>query len=295
VSKKTLTNLIILALVVAVAWGVSYYQRGVRAAAVMKDLAQADDYQAYKALRKVGGLGPAATAQAVTLLTAPEDYVRARACVLVGESGQPRYAAQVAPLLADKSPEVQMAAATALGHLAAPDTAASLVGVVQDTQRTTEVRTAAARSLALLASPQAVLPLSAVLQSPAEEKNSALRQALVVALGATPTPEAVQIVAAEVSPAVEKDATVRALAAAALGRSATEISDVPAITAAGKALIAAVQGPEEKDAEVRIAAAHSLGQLSLPAELSEKGHAALDQARTDDNYWVRQAAAGSLK
>ena len=110
-SKKTLTNLIVAVILIAVVWGVSVLQRNARAGALMQGLQQEDDYQAYKAMAKLSGLGPTAQARAVPLLSATEPYLRARAAILVGETGDRRHTAALQGLLQDQDPAVRQAAA----------------------------------------------------------------------------------------------------------------------------------------------------------------------------------------
>jgi HEAT repeat protein len=292
VSRKTLTNLIIVVVLIAVVWAVSVLQRSARAGALIQDLQQADDYQAYKAMRKVSGLGGSALARAVPLLSAAQPYVRARAALLVGETHDRRYAAAVEGLLQDKDASVRQAAATALGHLGAPDAVQRLTALLQDTQQPLEVRTAAARSLGLLGGPEAAAALIALLQAPPNPAEAALREAATVALGATNSREAVAELIARLQPGQEPDVVLRTLAAEALAHAVGPDSQQATLVA--DALIAALDVDREKATEVRIAAAHALGQVSLPPEMGDSARAALQEALNDPEYWVREAAKKAL-
>lgn len=293
-SRKTLTNLIIVVALIAVVWGVSTLQRNSRAVSLMKDIQAPDDYQAYKAMRKVSGLGASALARAVPLLGDAQPYVRARAATLVGETGQARYANALQGLLQDKDDSVREATATALGHLGAQAAAPALVTMVQDVKQPLEVRVAAVRSLARLASGEAAPALIALLQAPPDPKEAALRQAATMALGAMRTKEGTNELVSLLQPE-EKDVMVRTLAAEALAHAGPEQAEV---AVAGEALVYILTdkdplGKPAAPAEVRIAAAHSLGIMALPSEMKVAAEAALEEARNDDQYWVRQAAEGA--
>ena len=275
-SKKTLTNLIVAVILIAVVWGVSVLQRNARAGALMQGLQQEDDYQAYKAMAKLSGLGPTAQARAVPLLSRKEPYLRARAAILVGETGDRRYAKELRGLLQDQDPAVRQAAATALGHLGAEEAVQPLTALLQDAQQGLEVRTAAARSLGLLAAPEAAPALIAVLQAPEDPEEAALRQAATMALGSVGTKEGVAELIDRLVPGREKDPVVRTLAAEALARAKT--TDEQQIVEVGMALMAAMDEQLETVPEVRIAAAHALGIVSLPSGEREWAREALGEA-----------------
>lgn len=287
-SRKTLINLTIVVVLVGVVWGVSLLQRGARVGSLMRDLQQADDYQAYKAMRKISGLGGSASARAASLLSSPQPYVRARAALLVGDSGDRRHVAAVEALLRDPEASVRQAAATALGHLGAPEAAQPLLTLLQDAQQPLEVRTAAARSLGLIAAPEAAPALIALLQSPSNPAEVPLREAATVALGAIKSGPAVDALVARLDPAREPETVLRTLAAEALAHvTGPDKNQTERVTVA---LLQALDPQREKAAEVRIAAAHALGQLSLPSEQREAVRAALQEALNDPQYWVREAA-----
>jgi HEAT repeat protein len=294
VSKKTLTNLIIVVLVVGLVWGVSAWQRSGRATSLLADLQKPDDYEAYKAMRKLDGLGPAALARAVPLLSASEPYVRARAAILVGETGDARYAPAVQKLLTDQDDAVREAAVTALGHLGAPESVQPLVGLLQDAGQPPEVRVAAARSLGLLASPEAAAALIGLLRAPATPTQAALREAATTALGTLRTKEAADELLSLVGP-TEQDVVVRTLAAEALPHALAGAADEQ-VRVVDAALVGLVDdlGPDGKKlapSEVRVAAAHALGQMALPTDIADHIRELLRQAAAnDDEYWVRQAA-----
>ena len=289
-SRKTLSNIIIVVVLVAVVWGVSAVQRSARATILMKDLQAADDYLAYKAMRKANGLGATAQARALPLLSAGEPYVRARAAILVGETGQAKYAPAVQALLQDGDATVRVAAATALGHLGTQDAAPPLAVMAQETQQPLEVRTAAVRSLAMLASPQAAPTLIAILQASPDPKQAALRQAATIALGTMRTEEALGELTARLQPDQESDVVVRTLAAEALAHAAGNGEGQEDQVA--EALVGSLQ---DQASEVRIAAAHSLGVVALYPTVAEGVRAALQDARNDEEYWVRQAADEALR
>jgi HEAT repeat protein len=297
VSKKTLTNLLLVALLVGVVWGGSAVQRSARATSLLADLQKPDDYAAYQALRQLDSLGPSALARAAPLLSATEPYVRARAALLVGETGNVRYAPAVQALLPDKDDAVRQAAATALGHLGGPGAVPPLATLLQDAGQPPEVRTAAARSLGLLASPEAAPVLIALLQAPSDPRQAALREAATAALGTVPSPAAVDELISLV-PATEKDVTVRTLAVEALPHAVG--SDQAQQTLVAATLIGLMNGQDPAGKklappEVRVAAAHALGRMTLPANTADSVQQALRTAAgNDDEYWVRQAAKQAL-
>ncbi len=290
VNRKTLTNIIIVVVLVAVVWGVSALQRSARATGLTKDLQVQDDYQAYRAMRKMNGLGAAAQARAVPLLKAAEPYLRARAAILVGNTGNPRHAPAVLELLQDPDATVRAAAATALGRLGAGAAVQPLTALLQQATQPLEVRTAAARSLALLAAPEAAPVLIALLQAPSDPQEAALRQAATIALGTVKSKEAVEELTALLQPDREPDVVVRTLAAEALAHAAP--AEERQGMQVGEALIGAMR---DEASEVRIAAVHSLGMVALPAAMGERSRAALEEARNDDEYWVREAAEEALR
>jgi len=290
VSRKTLTNLIVIVVLAGVVWGISQAQRAGRAASLIKDLVQPDDYAAYRSLRKISGLGTSAAARALRLLTDPQPYVRARAAILVGETRNPRHAAQVLPLLQDPAAEVRVAAASALGSLGWTEAAAPLIALVEDEGQPLEVRTAATRSLALLAAPEAVPAMQKLLALPPDEQHAPLREAAIIALGACRTPEAIKELRDRLRPDRESSAAVRTLAAEGLARAAT-----PGSAEAGEVARALLDALHDEASEVRIAAAHSLGQVFPPQDQMATVNAALQEALGDSHYWVREAAEEALR
>lgn len=193
-------------------------------------------------------------------------------------------------LLRDKDAMVRAAAATALGHLGGRDSVAPLAGLAQDAQQPLEVRTAAVRSLALLGAPEAGPTLIAIFQTPAEPEQAALRQAATTALGTVGTEEALQELMRRLQPSQESDVVVRTLAAAALARAE---SGGPGQRE--QAVIALIEALRDEASEVRIAAVHSLTMIQPPASVAERARTALQDARSDDQYWVRQAAESALR
>lgn len=295
-SKRAITNLIIVVILGLGVWGISEWQRTVKASRLAEAIMQKDDYQAYRAMRSLTGLGRRATAPVVPRLQANQPYVRARAAILVGQSGNPKYAADVLGLLEDPEPQVRAAAAVAVGHLGAPQAVAPLIRLLQEADQPLEVRAAAARGLGLLSAPEAVPALAAALKLEPTDENAALRQAAIIALGNIHEPEAVTEIAAHLAAPDagvegETDPTVRALAAESLAQATKAGEDT--LAAATQALTQALA--QDQASEVRLAAAHSLGQMHFPADLAASVTSALEAARDDAHYWVRQAAVEALK
>ena len=290
-SKKILTNIIILALLVGAVWGVGVWQRGVRATNLLGQMHSPNDYEAYQAMSKLDSLGPSALVRAVPLLNAPQPEMRARAAILVGETADARYAPQVQALLRDQDATVRGAAATALGRLGAPEAAEPLATLLQDATQPLEVRTAAAHSLGLLASPPTAAALIAVLQAPPDPQQAVLREAAAASLGAVKSKEAVDALIALVKD--DQDTVVRTLAAEALGHVPGDDKEqliVAASTLGGVLTDRDPTGQKLAPPEVRIAAAQALGTMSLPPEIADGVRQYLQEAGNDDEYWVREAA-----
>ncbi len=295
-SKRAITNLFIIAILALAVWGISEWQRASKAGRLVQELMQRDDYEAYRAMRRITGLGHKAIARVVPLLQAEQPYVRARAVMLVGQSGSSKYASAILGLLEDSEAQVRAAAAVALGHLGSPEAVTPLIHLLQDAEQPLEVRTAAAWGLGLLSAPKAVSALAAALDLEATEENAPLRQAAIVALGNIHESEAVTEVVAHLAvpdseAEAEPDPTVRTLAAESLAQAPKAGEE--ALAAATRALTQALARDEAS--EVRIAAAHGLGQMHLPRDLSQQVTSALENAQDDVHYWVRRAAKEALR
>ena len=286
-SKRNLQNLIVVVLIIAGVASLNSWQRGRRAESLAGDLTQADDYQAYKSMKKLAALGPGAMSKVVPFLTNEKGYVRARAAMLIATTGARRFALPVQTLLSDPDAQPRMAAAVAAGRLgdqAAAERLAQLVGAPAEPM---EVRIAAAHSLAELAAPGALPALTAAVALPPTEENAPLRRAAMLALGSLSEAEAVTEGAAHLTESQEPDAGVRLQAARNLAQA--DLAGPDAIAVAGQALMGALA---DKDSEVRIAAAHSLTQMRFSGELNTQVAEALKGAEDDPHYWVREAAAG---
>jgi HEAT repeat protein len=294
VSKRTLKNLIILVIIVVAVVALSSLQRASKAKSLAQDLTQKDAYQAYKSMKKLAALGPSAMGNVVPLLRSADGEVRARALMLIGETGAQRYAPIVVRFLDDPAPDARIAAAVALGSLGDKDAAPQLqkLAMASDAPQPLDVRAAATRSLARLALPESLPTFVALLQLPATKANAPLREAAIVALGALHTPEAVTQLIQRLPAAAEKDPQVRALAAQGLAYAAQAGPD--ATDQAGQALLSGLAGPQQDpDSAVRIACAHSLAGMRFSGALYDQVQDALQTAQNDPHFWVRRAARES--
>ena len=286
VTKRTLRNLIVLLVLVLVVAGLNALQRTRRAEALAQELAQPDQYQAYKAMKRLAALGPGAMGRVAPLLKSEDAHVRARAAAVIAETATGRYDGSLEALLEDPDPTVRLAAVGALGAVGDQVAEAKLLAMARDEEQPMEVRIAATRSLARLASPRAATVLAGLLELPDEEDNTQLRQSAAVALSGILVEEAITELAKRLDPDTEPNAQVRALAAEGL-RPAAQVGP-EAVQQAGEALITAL---EDEASEVRLAAAYSLGQMRFSGPLNERVSEALKEARNDPHYWVRQAVA----
>lgn len=286
-SKRNLQNLIVVVLIIVGVAALNSWQRTRRAESLAGDLTQANDYQAYKSMKKLAALGPGVMGKVVPLLSNQNDYVRARAAMLIAMTGARQFALQTRALLADPQPQPRLAAAVAAGRLGDDSAAEQLTQMMASPKEVMEVRIAAARSLAELGAPGAVAALTGVLALPPTDENASLREAAVLALGASAEPEAVTQVAAHLSAGQEPDPAVRLMAARSLTRAGQAGTD--SLRAAGEALLQALT---DQDSEVRIAAAHSLSQMRFTGDLNTRVAEALQTAQDDPHYWVRAAALG---
>jgi HEAT repeat protein len=287
VSKRNLQNLIVVILIVAGVAALNSWQRGRRAESLAGDMTQADDYQAYKSMKKLAALGPGAMSKVVPLLGNENAYVRARAAMLIATTGAQEFALPVQALLSDPDAQPRMAAAVAAGRLGDRSAAERLAQLVATASEPMEVRIAAANSLAELGAPVAAMAgLKGALALPPTPENASLREAAMLALGTVPERDAVTEVAAHLTEAQEPEPGVRLLAARALAQAG--LAGPEAMAQAGQALITALG---DKDSEVRIAAAHSLTQMHFAGDMNTKVAEALKGAADDPHYWVREAAS----
>ena len=283
-----LKNIIVVALIVVLVAAVGSVQRSRKAEALAKDLTQADEYQAYKAMKKLAALGPGAMGKVAPLLSSADAPVRARAAAVIAETAAPGYGPALVELLQDADPGVRQAAAGALGAGGYKAGVAPLTVLLADVKEPVEVRMAAARSLARLAAPEALDALTAVLETPETKANAQLRQTVTIALGALAEPPAVTTLTQHVDAAREPDVQVRALAAQSLAFAAK--AGPEATQQAGEALLAALN---DKESDVRIAAVHSLTQMRFSGSLNGQVEEALKTAQNDPHYWVRAAVSDS--
>ena len=280
-------NLIAVAVIIALVAGVGAVQRARKAESLAKDLAGADEYQAYKALKKLAALGPGAMDKVAPLLDSGEAPVRARAAAVIAETGAPGYGPALVKMLQDSHPGVRVAAAGALGASGYRGGVMPLTTLLSDAHQPMEVRIAAARGLARLAAPEALQALIAVLDLPDKKDSAQLRQTAAVALGSLSEREAFVALTKHLDPSFEKDVQVRALAAQGLAfaaKAGTEPTEM-----AGEALVLAAT--KDKASEVRIAAVHSLSGMRFSGSLNAKVAEALQAAQDDPHYWVREAVS----
>jgi hypothetical protein len=192
---------------------------------------------------------------------------RSRAATAMGDLRLSEGARELGRLLRDRDPRVRLAAARALGRIATPESARTLIGALEQgllpEQRLVEV----------LGQPWAAGPLLLAFRAP---RTVALRVPLADALGRTGSAAAVETFVAAM-PAAGTDLRIRMV------RALTRIGS-PAAVAAVRAAMSDPHG------RVRAQAAWSLARLGDPAAT-----ALLEHGLHDSAPWVRANCTAALR
>jgi len=295
VSRHATLIIIILVLVAAGGYFLSYAQRLRRTTEWLEQMSGVDDREAAKAVEQLVAQGSSTYLRVAEHAQNMDVHVRRRAAVVLGLLGQPEAVEVLMPMLDDLEPEVRAAAAEALGQLGAGESASKLAQLVASDTEELAVRISAARGLASLVEKTTVPQLDQALVyrpvlSEDEQDNSwLLRIEAAQALGAIGTAEAIQALSGQLTGDAEPNARVRTAIAYALGDALTETGSLKEGTAS--ALDALIQAAGDEVGDVRIAAINSLLRVSWPDEDADRVEQILEQAQTDPHYWVRYAVA----
>jgi len=295
VSRHTTLITIIIVLVAAGGYLLTYAQRLSKTTDWLEQMSGVDDKQATKAMEQLVAQGRSVYPRVAKHAQNVDAIVRRRSAVVLGQLGQPRAAEVLMPMLNDPEPAVRAAAAEALGQLRADDSASKLAQLVASDTEELAVRISAARALVSLAEQTAVSQLAQALAyrpvvgEDQQDDSWLLRVEAARALGATATPEAIKALSDKLTGNEEPNERVRTAMAYALGDAMTKTGVVE--EGAGPALDALSQAAGDEVGDVRIAAINSLLRVSWPAEDTDRVEQVLTQAQSDPHYWVRYAVA----
>jgi len=302
VSKRAIRSIAILLVIAAGIYWLTYRHRVRETHEMMLVLASQDHDEAMEAMQRLKAHGVGLYPQLIDGIRTGVPRVRWRSAVLLGELGDQRAIEPLIELLSGAEPVVRAAAAQALGHLDAQAAIPTLIRLVNGDPELV-VRTAAVRALGVTQAEDAAQELKTALKAGIESESEdlwQLRHVTAWALGAIATPEAVGGLAEVVDPNQEPDPRVRTAAAYALGDAGIKLQhEEDQLGIITQALLQAINdevgdlrlAPEESTDDgsgVRAAAAHSLGLLTVPEDQHEEVAEALEQARSDAHYWVRQ-------
>ncbi len=328
VNRRTVVLVSVVILVIAGVYAITRWQQARETRELLTLLHSNDHGEAMKAMAGLRERGSSIEDELIRNLERGNDPVRWRAAVLLGSvpttlSKQALAKALIDPF--DPYDDVRMDAALALGKLGATEHADKLEFRVTDEDEEIPVRTAALRGLILLNAGQ-YLPEAAELandrppQPPSEEEIEAgaevppddtaqLRATAVSALGvlggvadvevagrvknskgqsaATAAGSALMVLEESIDPEEEPNADVRRVACYAITDlvRATQDDELSA-TAAG----ILVDALDDENGNVRIAATHALGLMRIPDSAEDKVARAIEDAKNDEHYWVREAA-----
>ena len=297
-SQRTTLITIIIVLVAAGGYFLTYVQQLRRTTEWLEQMSRVDDKKAAKAMEQLVAQGSSIYPRVAEHAQNVDAHVRRRGAVVLGQLGQPRAAEVLVPMLDDSEPAVRAAAAEALGRLGANDSASKLAQLVASDSQELAVRISAARALVSLAEQTAVSQLAQaigyrpVVDEDQQDDSWLLRVEAAGALGATATPEAIRALSDELTGDVEADGRVRTAMAYALGDAMTKTGSPEEGTA--PALDALIQAAGDDVGDVRIAAVNSLLRVAWAHEDSDRVEQALTQAQSDPHYWVRYAVAAEL-
>jgi len=295
VSQRTTLITIVIVLVAAGGYFLTYAQQLRRTSEWLEQMSGVDDKEAAKAMEQLIARGGSVYPRVVECAQNVDAHVRRRGAMVLGQLGQPRAAEVLIPMLDDAEPSVRAAAAEALGQLRVKDSAEKLAQLVANDTEELTVRISAARALASLAEPATASQLAeAVAYRPVVDEGQKdnswlLRMEAARALGAVATSDAVKVLSDELIGGVEPNERVRTAMAYALGDAMAGVEVVEEDV--GRALDALIEAASDEVGDVRIAAINSLLRVSWPDEQSDRVEQILTQAQADPHYWVRYAVA----
>ena len=292
-SRRTAVYILILGLVAAGIYWLSYQHRVRQTSELMTLLASPDHIKGTEAMGKLKAHGIDVQERLADSLTSKVSRVRWRSAVLLGQLNDPSAAEPLMQRLDDPEPQVQAAAVRAVGQLRVKSAIPRLTTMLSGDSEPV-VQLAAAQALGLLGAEDAVGALITALaeqETPEEDQPQngwQLAVAAAQALGSIGTAEAGIALIGAVQPDQQPDERVRQAAAYALSDAAlglqhdeTQLSNIiQALLVAGK----------DDQANVRVAAIHSLLLVPAPSSQQQTVAQLIEQARSDPHYWVRQVA-----
>ena len=296
-SRRTAVYILILGLVAAGIYWLSYQHRVRQTSELMTLLASPDHIKGTEAMGKLKAHGIDVQERLADSLTSKVSRVRWRSAVLLGQLNDPSAAEPLMQRLDDPEPQVQAAAVRAVGQLGVKSAIPRLTTMLSGDSEPV-VQIAAAQALGLLGAEDAVGALITALaeqETPEEDQPQngwQLAVAAAQALGSIGTAEAGIALMGAVHPDQQPDERVRQAAAYALSDAAPNLQDhishdetrpcsiVQALLVAGK----------DDQANVRVAAIHSLLLVPAPSSQQQTVAQLIEQARSDPHYWVRQVA-----
>lgn len=325
VNRRTVVLVSVVIVVIAGVYAITRWQQARETRELLTLLHSNDHGEAMKAMAGLRERGSSIEDELIRNLERGNDPVRWRAAVLLGSVSTERSREALQKALTDDYDDVRMDAALALGRLGARSAADRLALMVSNEDEEIPVRTAALRALMLLNSgphlPQASeLANDRPPQPPSEEEIEAgaevppddtaqLRATAVSALGAmggvadvevagrvknskgesaaTAAGSALMVLEESIDPEEEPNADVRRVACYAITDLVRPTQDDELSATAAGILIDAL---DDENGNVRIAATHALGLMRIPDSVEDGVARAIEDAKNDEHYWVREAA-----
>jgi|LSQX01.1.fsa_nt_gb HEAT repeat protein len=317
VNRRTLTLLIVAVVVIGGVYAVTLWQRSQETRRLVADLQSPDHAVAASAMMTLRDRVPAISDELVEFLGSAQGPVRWRSAVLLGEAGDRVSRDALIAALRDEHATVRAQAALSLAKRQIPAAADTIALIASADEEPIELRIAALRALrslrtgthfgevAGLLKDRPATPKPAEGEEGAEEwtdetaalRAEAARTAAVLGAAARGADEeqqpAVEAAAAlaEAATPIEPDDDVRQAAAYALADLAI-LSPLPDVRArVTEALLIAA---DDEIGDVRVAAIYGLRLVEHPREMADRVAATIQEAASDDHYWVRQAAQEAI-
>lgn len=329
VNRRTITLIVVVAIVIAGVYAITWWQRARETQRLLEDLQMADHGVATKAMEGLRDRASAIGEELTRILREGGNQQRWRAAMLLGDAAGPEVRAALIEALGDPVPDVRLAAALSLGRLGARGAADRIAHLAADPDEEIIVRAGAVRTLERLRAVEHFAEVAKIAADRPEPPPPSPAEGTEEAADAAEAEEAPPDDTAPLRLAAVHAAAVLGGGARAAGEPDAEGGPAPARKAAELLVessvaanepnatvrraacyaladlatltvdpqirmqvvraLAAAVGSDEV-ADVRIAAAHGLRIISAPPEATEIVRRALDEAQFDDHYWVREAA-----
>ncbi len=295
-NRRTVLITVIVVLVAAGGYYLTYLQRVGKTAELLAAIIAADHKEAAQAMEQLGVRGVQLYPKVLDLAQGQDPEVEWRSAVMLGELGNSPAADVLSGMLDDSDATVRAAAAQALGRVKGQDAAAALARLVGNEAEELVVRISAVQALGTLAAEEAVPQLKQALTyqpivAEGEPDNSwQLRVAAAGALGAIGTAEAIDALAERVAASGTEPGDIRERTAVAYALGDALSKGACESGGALRGFEALVEAAQDEIGDVRMAAVDSLQRVSPPEGQDSKADSVLEQAGRDPHYWVRQAA-----